>query len=197
MMTEQTMTMTLPRYFREKLGARSATRNVLLVIAASLIIAASAKISVPVPFSPVPMTLQPLAILLVGAALGATRGAAAAALYLAQGAAGLPVFAHPLGLAGPTAGYLLAFPVAAGAVGWLSERGWTADPLRTIGTMTLGIAIIHLGGWSWLSATGLGANRAFLAGVAPFLIGDLLKIAIAATVLPAVQKVLPGRSTVA
>jgi biotin transport system substrate-specific component len=191
MMNQQTMTMTLPRFLQERVGARSAMRNVLLVIAASLIIAASAKISVPVPFSPVPMTLQPLAILLIGAALGATRGAAAAALYLVQGAAGLPVFAHPLGLAGPTAGYLLAFPVAAGVVGWLSERGWTTTPLRTVAAMVAGIALIHLGGWSWLAATGLGAEKAFLAGVAPFLIGDLLKIAIAATVLPAVQRLLP------
>ena len=186
-MTEQTMT--LPRYMRERVVAGSAMRNLSLVVAASLLIALAAKVSVPVPFSPVPMTLQPLAVLLVGAALGARRGAAAAALYLLEGAAGLPVFAHPLGLLGPTAGYLFAFPVAAGVVGALAERGWTSTALKTAGAMAAGIAVIHIGGWSWLSI-GLGPVAAFAAGVAPFLAGDFLKLAIAAALLPPVQRII-------
>ena len=188
-MTEQTMT--LPRFMRERVVAGSVTRNVSLVVAASLIIALAAKVAVPVPFSPVPMTLQPLAVLLIGAALGARRGAAAAALYLLEGALGLPVFAHPLGLLGPTAGYLYAFPVAAGLVGALAERGWTTTALRTAAAMAAGIAVIHLGGWSWLaSVMGMGAKTAFAAGVAPFLAGDLLKIAIGTAILPGLQRLV-------
>lgn len=168
---------------------RSVARNVALIVAASLLITLSAKLSVPVPFSPVPMTMQPLAVLLIGAALGAKRGAAAAGLYLLQGAVGLPVFAHPLGLAGPTAGYLVAFPLGAWIAGTLSERGWTRTIGGTIAAMAMALAVILLGGWSWLSAgMQLGARGAFVAGVAPFLAGDLIKIAIAAAVLPFVQR---------
>ena len=188
-MTEQTMN--LPRFMRERVVAGSSLRNLTLIVAASLLIALAAKVAVPVPFSPVPMTLQPLAVLLVGAALGARRGAAAAALYLLEGALGLPVFAHPLGLLGPTAGYLYAFPVAAGVVGALAERGWTATIVRTAAAMAAGIAIIHLGGWSWLATMmNLGAGPAFATGVAPFLAGDILKIAIGTALLPGLQRLV-------
>src|SRR6266550_6187165 len=118
------------------LDQRRAITQVLLVIAGSAIIAIAAQIAIPIPFSPVPLTLQPLAVLLVGVALGATRGSAAATLYLLEGAAGLPVFAQGHGgalwLLGPTAGYLLAYPFAAFVAGWFSQRGWGSTIARAL-----------------------------------------------------------------
>ena len=188
-----TNSFTLPRFVTERVAQNSAVRNIALVIAASLLIAVAAQISIPL--QPVPMTLQPVAILLVGAALGSSRGAAAAALYLAEGFSGMPVFAGgaagPLVFLGPTAGYLLAFPAAAWIAGIASERGWARSMMTTVPPMVLAIAVIHLGGWSWLAtAMGLGAQKAFLLGVAPFWASDILKIAIAATLLPAAQSLL-------
>ncbi len=188
-----TNSFTLPRFVSERLAQKSALRNVALVVVASLFIAISAQVSIPL--MPVPMTLQPVAILLVGAALGSSRGASAAALYLLEGLSGMPVFAGgaagPLVFLGPTAGYLLAFPAAAWIAGLASEHGWSRSAMTTVPPMVLAISVIHLGGWSWLaSAMGLGAKGAFLAGVAPFWASDILKIAIAATLLPAVQGIL-------
>lgn len=191
-------TTTIPSFIQASASEHALVRDVLIIIAASLLIAISAQVSVPLPFSPVPMTLQPMAVLLVGAVLGSTRGAAAAAFYLLEGATGLPVFASGKGglfwlIAGPTAGYLLSYPLVAWVTGWLSERGWSRSPLKTVPMMAIGIAIIHLGGWSWLSTvTGLGPANAFAVGTAPFLVGDLVKIAIAAALLPSFQ-VLVGR----
>lgn len=187
---------TLPRFVSERVTRNSAVRNIGLVVAASLLIALAAQVAIPL--QPVPMTLQPVAILLVGAALGSRRGASAAALYLLEGLSGLPVFAGgaagPLVFLGPTAGYLLAFPAAAWIAGIASERGWARSATTTIPPMVLAIATIHLGGWAWLStAMGLGAEKAFLVGVAPFWMSDILKIAIAATLLPAVQGLLSRR----
>ncbi|MFA6955173.1 MAG: biotin transporter BioY [Thermoanaerobaculia bacterium] len=188
-----TSSFTLPRFVSERLTQNSAVRNVALVVAASFLIAISAQIAIPL--QPVPMTLQPVAILLVGAALGSKRGASAAALYLLEGLSGMPVFAGgaggPLVFLGPTAGYLLAFPAAAWIAGMASERGWARSMTTTIPPMALAIATIHLGGWSWLAtAMGLGAEKAFFIGVAPFWASDILKIAIAATLLPAAQGLL-------
>jgi biotin transport system substrate-specific component len=188
-----TNSFTLPRLVSERIAQKSAVRNAALVVAASLLIALAAQISIPL--QPVPMTLQPVAILLVGAALGSSRGAAAAALYLLEGLSGMPVFANgafgPAVFLGPTAGYLLAFPAAAWIAGLASERGWARSMMTTIPPMVLAIAVIHLGGWSWLAiAFGLGAKNAFLVGVVPFWASDILKIAIAATLLPAAQSLL-------
>lgn len=189
-------TTTIPAFIRASAAEHALVRDVLIVIAASLLIAISAQVSVPVPFSPVPMTLQPMAVLLVGALLGSIRGAAAAALYLLEGAVGLPVFASGRGgvawlIAGPTAGYLLSYPLVAWTTGWLSERGWSRRVLTTVPVMAAGIALIHLGGWSWLSTViGLGPSKAFALGTAPFLVGDGLKIVIAAILLPSLQAVL-------
>lgn len=184
---------TIPSFIRASVRGHALLRDVLIIVAASLVIAIAAQVSVPIPFSPVPMTLQPMAILLVGAVLGSVRGAAAAALYLLEGATGLPVFAQGKGgvfwlIAGPTAGYLISYPLVAYVTGWLSEHGWARSPLRTIPMMVVGITMIHLGGWSWLSSViGLGPAEAFAVGTAPFLAGDLVKIAIAAALLPAIQ----------
>lgn len=191
-----TNSFTLPRFVTERIAQKSALRNVALVFAASLLIALAAQVAIPL--QPVPMTLQPVAVLLVGAALGSSRGAAAAALYLLEGLSGMPVFAGgaagPLVFLGPTAGYLLAFPAAAWIAGIASERGWARSMTTTVPPMVLAIAVIHLGGWSWLSiAMGLGAQKAFLVGVAPFWASDILKIAIAATLLPAAEGLLSRR----
>ena len=158
--------------------ARPIGQNILLVIAASAIIAVAAQIAIPVPFSPVPLTMQPLAVLLVGVFLGPRRGAAAAALYLLEGAAGLPVFAQGRGgafwLAGPTAGYLMSYPLAAFVAGCLTRR-----PL--VG-MFAGLAVIYGGGFSWLAVVA-GPEKAFAMGIAPFVIADIVKVAIGAAVV--------------
>lgn len=161
--------------------------DILLVAGATAVIAIAAQIAVPVPFTPVPMTLQPLAVLLVGAVLGSARGAAAAALYLLEGMSGLPVFSQGHGgaiwLVGPTAGYLWSYPAAGFIAGWLAEHRGTTTILRSVGSMLLGLAVIYLGGWSWLALMS-GPRAAFAMGVAPFLLADAVKIAIGATLLP-------------
>src|SRR5688572_30123197 len=126
------------------ISTRSLPVNIIAVIAASLLIALAAQVAFPIPFSPVPLTLQPLAVLLVGAVLGPVRGAAAATLYLLEGLAGMPVFAGgraglPV-LLGPTAGYLYAFPAAAFIAGYANR-----NILRTAALMVAGIVVIHLG----------------------------------------------------
>jgi biotin transport system substrate-specific component len=188
-------TMTIPRLFIDRVIDRSAAMNVLLVVTGSFLIAVAAQFAVPIPFSPVPMTLQPLAVILVGAALGSSRGAAAAVIYLLEGFSGLPVFAGavagPAVLAGPTAGYLLAFPAAAWITGAFSERGLTSSIPGSVAAMALSIATIHLGGWAWLATVyQLGAAGAFFTGVVPFLAGDAIKIAIAAALLPSASAIV-------
>ncbi len=190
-----TQTTTLPRLIIERLIHESAAMNLLLIAAGSFLIAASAQAAIPVPFSPVPWTLQPLALVLVGGALGSARGAAAATLYLLEGLAGLPVFSQGHGgmahLLGPTAGYLYAFPAAAWISGFVAERGWNRSVLITASGMFAALGVIFLGGWSWLAGPiGLGASRAFALGVAPFIPADLEQIAIAAAILPGVQALI-------
>lgn len=150
----------------------------------ALFVAAAAQVSVPLPWTPVPMTLQPLAVLAVGGVLGARGGLAALMAYLALGVAGLPVFAPgplPQGAArllGPTGGYLLAFPLAALAVGRL------AGPAAGVGRLLLacaaGMAVIHLGGTAQLAILGGDPAAAFRLGFVPFFTNDLVKIGLAA-----------------
>ena len=167
----------------------SLTRDVMLVVTFSLINAAAAQVSIPLPFTPVPITGQTFAVLLTGALLGSRLGAWSLLLYLAEGAAGLPVFA--LGrsglvtLLGPTAGYLIAFPAAAFAVGWLAERGWDRRALTTALAMVVGNVVIYAGGVSWLARLVGGLPEAVALGMAPFLIGDAIKLVLAAVLLPA------------
>jgi biotin transport system substrate-specific component len=161
-------------------------RDALLIVGASLATALAARAAVPVPWSPVPLTGQTLAVLLTGAALGARRGALAQALYLAEGAAGLPVFAGgagPLALVGPSAGFLLAFPLAAALTGALAERGWDRGPWRMALAMALGNLVLYVPGAALL-ARFVPADRVLAAGVLPFLPGDALKIAVAAIGAP-------------
>jgi biotin transport system substrate-specific component len=194
-------TITIPSVVRERVTRGTAAMEVLLVAGASILIALSAQVAIPVAFSPVPLTLQPLAILLVGAALGSTRAAAAAMLYLMEGISGLPVFAQghagPAWLLGPTAGFLYAFPIAAWTAGRFSERGWNGSVVRALGGMLVALGVLYAGGWSWLAAVwGLGPRGAAIEAVAPFLIGDLLKVAVAACLVPAAQRIVGSLSPV-
>lgn len=163
-------------------------KKTALVVAFSLIVALSAQVAVPLPFTPVPLTLQTFAVLLTGALLGSRLGALTLALYVAEGAAGLPFFAKGnggllyLGLT-PTLGYLLFYPLAAYATGWLAERGWDRRYLTAAAAMLIGSAIILAGGWLGFLRFQTPA-RAFALGVAPFVLGDLVKVALAAAVLP-------------
>lgn len=161
---------------------RTASIAVRLAIAVA-VMAVSAQVAVPLPFSPVPMTLQPVAVLAIGALLGTRMGMAALVAYLALGVAGLPVFSMGRGgaahLFGPTGGYLLAFPIAA----WIAGLGG-AQRLRTMVPAMIGAMIaIHAGGAAWLAILGGDAAFAWDAGFVPFLTGDLLKIGLAASVV--------------
>lgn len=153
--------------------------------------AVAARFAVPLPGTAVPFTLQVVAVLLAGFLLGPRLGATSQALYVAAGAAGLPVFAAGGGAAyllGPTGGYLLAFPLAAAAVGALARSG--DGLLRTTVTGLVGLAIIHLGGLAWL-ATAVGPSEAVGMGLAPFLPGDALKLGL--TVVIATRATAPAR----
>jgi biotin transport system substrate-specific component len=184
---------TIPSVVVERLVRGRAAVNMLLVIGASALIAIAAQIAIPLPFTPVPMTMQPLAVIFIGAALGSTRGAAAAALYLLEGFSGLPVFtqghAGPMWLVGATAGYLYSYPFAAWVAGFVSERGWGSSIVRSVSGMLLALAVIYAGGWSWLAAL-TDARSAFFAGVAPFVAADIVKVAIGAALLPRAQQIV-------
>lgn len=157
-------------------------RRLIEVGIGAAVVALAAQVAVPVPLSPVPMTLQPLAVLAVGGLLGAAGGVAALVTYLALGMLGLPVFAGGssgiLHLVGPTGGYLLAFPVAAGAVGVLVGR--SGSILRVLLACALGMVLIHAGGVAQLALLGGDPSIAFRVGFVPFLTGDLLKVGLAA-----------------
>ena len=162
-------------------------RDALLALTFSLVTALSAQIAVPLPFSPVPLTGQTFGVLLTGALLGPRLGALAMLLYLIEGACGLPFFAGgAFGLArfaGPTGGYLVAYPLAAALVGWLATRGWDRRPLTMLAAMLLGSLVIFALGAAWL-AHFVGASHALTLGVLPFLPGDAVKALLAARLLP-------------
>lgn len=164
------------------------TRSALVVVGFSLLTAAAAQVVVPLPFTPVPLTGQTFAVLLTGALLGPRLGVLAMLAYLAEGALGLPFFRGGAGgvghFSGATAGYLLAFPLAAYVTGRLAERGWDRRFLTAAAAMALGSFVILACGWAWLALTFKSGAQAFGLGVAPFLPGDVLKIALAAAVLP-------------
>ena len=157
-------------------------RNSLVVVGASILIALFALISVPLPFTPVPIAAQAQVILFLSVVLGSRRSVAAVALYLMQGAVGLPVFAGGkaglLVLAGPTGGYLLGYLVAAFITGWISESLKEKTAWKVFGAMTVGNAAIFLFGALWLSHF-VGWQGAWMLGVVPFLCGDLFKLLLA------------------
>jgi biotin transport system substrate-specific component len=154
--------------------------------------AAAAQFTLPSPLTAVPFTLTPLAVILTGAALGSRLGALAQASYVLLGVLGLAVFAPSpvlppgaLRVIGPTGGYLLAYPLAAFVVGRLAERGWGHRYLTSFGAMLAGMAVIHLGGVSWLALAFTNSFSAAVAiGSAQFLVADILKAAAAAMILP-------------
>ncbi|MGB8212447.1 MAG: biotin transporter BioY [Anaerolineales bacterium] len=166
----------------------SRVRDILLVIGGSLFVAGMAQIRIPLPFTPVPITGQTFAVLLVGAVFGTRRGIASLLLYLALGIMGLPFFAGGArGLAyllGPTGGYLVGFVIAAGLVGMLAARGMDRRIPSALLAFLAGEIVIYLFGVAWLSVF-LGIQRAIVGGLLPFLIGDAIKLVAAGFVTPA------------
>jgi biotin transport system substrate-specific component len=162
--------------------------DALWIVAASVFVAACARISFQLPFTPVPITGQTFAVLLTGITLGTRRGFLALALYLLEGWMGLPVFAGGTAggaiLVGKTAGYLWSYPVAAAFVGWLAGKGWDHRPLTAAGAMSLGSLIILTTGALWLSLFVGGLLPALMLGVVPFLPGDVVKLTLAAGLFP-------------
>jgi biotin transport system substrate-specific component len=191
--------------FVDALAAGRTEWRVALRVGAVLFVtaltAAAAQISVPLPFTAVPFTFQPMVVLLGGLALGSKLGPASQFLYLMAGIIGLPVFAASatlppgaLRLIGPTGGYLLAYPFAAFLTGYLAECGFDRRYVTSVIAMTAGLALVYFCGGTWLAmSTGMGAAAAFAAGVAPFIAADLLKLLAAAGILPAFWKLL-GRA---
>jgi biotin transport system substrate-specific component len=183
-------------------GLDGAIRAAAVLFVAALT-AAAAQVSVPLPFTPVPFTLQPMVVLLGGAVLGSRLGMASQVLYLLAGIAGLPVFAAspmlPQGLArllGPTGGYLISYPIAAFVAGALAERGFDRRYLTSVLAMAAGLLVVFTGGVAWL-ATSVGLERALQAGLLPFIPADILKIFLAAAIMPAVWRVVGKRSPAA
>lgn len=170
-------------------------RNVALVVGGTLFVALSALVQIPLPFTPVPLSLQTFAVLLAGAALGSRRGAASMALYLLAGAAGVPWFAaHQSGWAFPSFGYVVGFVAAAWLAGRLAEAGADRQVLKSTGLLVLGNVVIYAFGVTGLAAsTGMGLGTAVAKGVAPFLVGDVIKIVVAAALLPAAWKLVGAR----
>jgi len=162
--------------------------------------AAAAQVSFPLPFTPVPFTLQPMIVLLGGAVLGAPLGMASQVAYLALGIVGLPVFAAspvlPQGAArllGPTGGYLMSYPLAAFVAGWLAERGFDRRYPTAVLAMAAGLAAIFAGGVLWLglfAQPALGVSGAVASGLAPFIVIDVLKLFVAAAAMPALWRLV-------
>jgi biotin transport system substrate-specific component len=183
------------------------TRTILLAILGSALVAIAAQASVPM--LPVPMTLQTLAVLAVGAAYGARLGAVTLALYALEGAAGLPVFANfqaglflPTGEIIATGGYIIGFILAAALVGHLVEKGWGASVFKLSGAMLLGAAVVYVPGLIWLVGwlivmkgmeVASAITVAFTTGMLPFIFGDIIKAILAALAFPAAFSLLGRR----
>lgn len=171
-------------------------RDIGLVIGGAVLVGLAAQVALPIPGSPVPVSGQTFGVLLAGAALGWRRGIASMLVYLLAGVAGVPWFAdHGHGIGFPTFGYILGFVVAAGVVGALAGRGGDRTPLRTIATMALGTLLIYALGAPYLMADlHLSLATAIREGVTPFLIGDAIKVALAAGLFPGTWALLNKRS---
>jgi biotin transport system substrate-specific component len=172
-------------------GSSGLLRGVLLAVLGAAALTVSAKISVP--FYPVPMTMQTYVVLMIGMAYGLRLGAATVALYLAQGAVGLPVFATGGGIAyfaGPTGGYLVGFLVAAAAMGALADRGWSRSLVKVLAALALGTVIPFLLGVSWLAVFLGDFGKAVAGGLLPFIWGSVFKFALAAATLPFAWKLV-------
>lgn len=176
-------------------NARSHARNAALVVGGAALTGMAAQIALPVPGSPVPVTGQTFAALLVGVSLGAGRGLLALTLYAVAGMAGMPWFAEAeSGIGLPSFGYVLGMLVAATAVGALARRGGDRGALRTAGTMAVGMALTYAVGVPYLAlATGMSLVEAAATGLVPFLIGDALKALLAMGLLPTAWRLLGER----
>jgi biotin transport system substrate-specific component len=181
-----------PTGVRSKLAYR-----VALAVAGSWLVAGLAQLEVRLPFTPVPITGQTLGVLLVGASLGPGLGALSMALYLLQGAAGLPFFSggdsgvELLRLTAATGGYLWGFVVAGAVVGWLARRGWDRNVRSAISAMFVGEVVLYAIAIPWLAhAIDVSLARALELGLAPFVIGDTLKLLVAAALLPAAWRLV-------
>ena len=173
------------------------------VLFVTVLTAVAAQVSLPLPFTPVPFTLQPMVVLVGGAALGARLGMASQVLYLLAGIAGLPVFATSavlpqgfLRLLGPTGGFLMAYPFAAFVAGWLAERGFDRRYVTSVIAMGAGLTLIFALGVAWFAwfaaPAPVGLPQALQLALYPFIVVDVIKILLAATVLPSVWT-LTGR----
>ena len=169
-------------------------RDLSLILAASLLLGALAQVEIALPFTPVPITGQTFGVLLIGAALGSSRGAASILVYLAEGVLGLPFFAGGARglsvLTGATAGYLVGFVVAAYVVGRLAERGLEKSLRTSIVPFVLGTAVIYAFGVAWLSTILGGITEALRFGLLPFLFGDAVKLVAASLALPAAWRLV-------
>ena len=180
---------------RVEMGTAIRVASVLLVAAMT---AAASQNSVPLPFTPVPFTLQPMVVLLGGAALGARLGLAAQVVYLVAGIAGLPVFAASavlppgaLRLLGPTGGYLMSYPLAAFVTGLLAQRGFDRRYLTSAVAMGAGLLVIFAGGVTWLAflaSPAVGFETALRTGFYPFIPADIFKVLVAAAIMPAIWR---------
>lgn len=184
-----------PAFSPLELGQKSLAVQIGAVIFGAALMTASSYVSVPM--IPVPMTMQTLAATLIGALYGWRLGALTIAVWLLQGTLGLPVFSNGAGgivhLFGRTGGYLFAFPIAAAATGFLAERGWNGDRVvRAFLAMLAGNALCLVLGGAWLAAL-IGAEKAFWFGVAPFVLGAVVKSALGAAILKAMQATM-GRA---
>ena len=183
---------TIAAVFRPQARKSALAYDVALILAGSVLIAISAQLVVWMPFSPVPVTGQTFAVLMIGALFGARRGGLCVLAYVTEGLVGLPVFAGGAGtiawLIGPTGGYLLGFIAAAALVGYLAERGWDRKIWTTVIAMLAGNICIYAFGLLWL--TTLMVDNKFKIGVWPFIAGDVVKAVLAALLLPAGWKVL-------
>lgn len=175
-------------------GTTRLAAQVVAAICGTLLLALSAKTKIVL--GPVDMSMQTLAILVIASSFGLRLGVATLVLYIAEGALGLPVFQGTpekgIGLAymvGPTGGYLLGFVAMAAIAGWAADRGWDRDPAKMLGAMLTGeVAMLALG-FSWLAVL-IGAEKAWQFGVVPFVAADLVKVALAAAILPAAWSLL-------
>jgi len=208
-MPGMTLSGTLPATFFTAIVARPglddsralrACRRAGAVLFVTVLTIAAAQVSFPVPFTPVPFTFQPMVVLVGAAALGARLGAASQIAYLMLGVIGVPVFAAspllPQGVArllGPTGGYLMAYPIAAFATGALAERGFDRRYLSAVVAMVCGLALVFAGGVSWLALfarSAQGWSGALAAGLYPFLAADLVKLFVAAAVMPGLWRLI-------
>ncbi|MDQ4034326.1 MAG: biotin transporter BioY [Chloroflexota bacterium] len=189
-----TMAQDRPRVLADLLPA-SLLRDVALVVGAAALTGLAAQIAIPLPFTPVPISMQTFTVLLAGAALGPLRGGLSMALYLFAGVLGVGWFSEQRsGWEFASFGYIVGFVVAATIVGWFARRGADRRVLGTLALMAVGNLVVYAIGVPWLMASlGAGIREGIELGVLPFLVGDGLKIALAAGILPAAWRVLGDR----